>query len=304
MCSLIQAFEDLGNPFLEESGDLLDLDQSIIMPDEVVQNVRNVKTIGAKMYQEFLQKRIVTQEVAFTAPIHQCKLKLFKSALTTPQSNKSAVAIMKDQQTKVSQILLAAQSGRNISESVFKHESSAYPPSLTRKGMMHHGTKSEILQCIVPDAAGNGRPHTSAAVLDGPVLIQMLRPGNALTIGDYCTDIFFPYVCKWLENNQRVDIIWDVYSKTSLKSATRDQRGSGIRRRVTLTTKVPGNWAAFLRVDLNKQELFMELSKCISQMILPQVRKKYYLILYINIFLGTAIHLLWNYHIFSNQTSV
>lgn len=136
---------------------------------------------------------------------------------------------------------------------------------------MHHGNKSEILDCIVPTDLDNHRPVTTAAVLDGAVLVQMLRPGNSVNIGDYFTDVFMPYILSWLQTNNRVDVVWDVYSKTSLKSGTREQRGSGARRRVTLSTKVPGNWAAFLRVDLNKQELFVELSKKLKSMILPQV---------------------------------
>ena len=38
--ALMDAFEQLGNPFMEDSGELLDLDQSLIMPPDVVDNVR------------------------------------------------------------------------------------------------------------------------------------------------------------------------------------------------------------------------------------------------------------------------
>jgi hypothetical protein len=124
VCSLVEAFEDIGNPFLEESSDLLDLDESIIMPAEVVDNVRNVITIGEKLYWNFLQKRVFTQEEAFTTTITQGRLKFFKSSMTAPQSQRSSVAALKDSHAKVSQILLAANSGRNISDSVFKHENS------------------------------------------------------------------------------------------------------------------------------------------------------------------------------------
>lgn len=75
----------------------------------------------------------------------------------------------------------------------------------------------------------NRRPVTTAAVLDGAVLVQIIRPGSAVTIGDYFTDVFVPYILSWFETNDRVDIVWDVYSKTSLKSGTREQRGSGAR---------------------------------------------------------------------------
>lgn len=270
MLALVDAFEELGNPFMEDSGELLDLGESIIMPQEIVDNMRNVKVIGFQRYKAFVEKRVSSQNEAFTAPLPHTKLKLFKASLSQPH-RKSEVAAVKDQQTKVTQILLAANCGRNINDSVFSHENSAYPPSLTRKGHMHHGTKSEILDCIVPSDVPNHRPVTTAAVLDGAVLIPMLRPGSAVTIRDYFTEILQPYVLSWFETNDRVDIVWDIYTKTSLKSGTREQRGSGARRRVTLSTKVPGNWAAFLRVDLNKQEFFVEMAKCLKLMTLPPV---------------------------------
>jgi hypothetical protein len=137
---------------------------------------------------------------------------------------------------------------------------------------MHHGTKSEILDCIAPGPPVVDRPQTSCAVMDGPVVVQMLRPGNATTIGHYSASVFLPYIAQWFEYNQRIDVVWDVYSKSSLKSGTREKRGSGIRRRVTAATKVPGNWASFLRVDQNKQELFVALAECMKQLILQQVR--------------------------------
>ena len=79
----------------------------------------------------------------------------------------------------------------------------------------------------------------------------------------------------WFESNERVDIVWDVYSKTSLNAGTREQRGSGVRRRVTFATKIPGNWAAFLRVDLNKEELFVEIASNLAILQLPNGKQLY-----------------------------
>ena len=107
----------------------------------------------------------------------------------------------------------------------------------------------------------------TAAVLDGAVLIQMLRPGSAVAIRDYFTDVFAPYILSWFERSNRVDIVSDVYSKTSLKTGTREQRGSGARRQVTFSTKIPSNWASFLRID--KQELFVEHAKNLKDITLP-----------------------------------
>ena len=51
----------------------------------------------------------------------------------------------------------------------------------------------------------------------------------------------------------------------SLKATARAKRGKGVRRRVTESAPIPGNWQNFLRVDLNKKELFGFLSKSLIQ---------------------------------------
>ena len=71
----MDAFEQLGNPFLEDSGELLDLDQLIFMPPDVVDNVRKVNDIGFQLYTTFLNKRVSSQEEAFNATLHEANLK-------------------------------------------------------------------------------------------------------------------------------------------------------------------------------------------------------------------------------------
>ena len=59
--------------------------------------------------------------------------------------------------------------------------------------------------------------------------------------------------------------MWDSYVVDSLKATARAKRGKGVRRRVVASAPIPGNWHNFLRVDLNKQELFSFLSKALIQ---------------------------------------
>ena len=75
-----------------------------------------------------------------------------------------------------------------------------------------------------------------------------------------------PYIRRKLMAVHRVDIVWDVYKSSSLKSGTLTERGSGLRRRVTLSTTIPGNWQSFLRVNENKTELFALLAEQIALM--------------------------------------
>ena len=110
-------------------------------------------------------------------------------------------------------------------------------------------------------------------------MVRMIRPRNSGTFGEYFFKELLPYILSWLEWNDQVDIVWDVYSKTSIKSGTREQRGSGLRRRGTFTTKIPGNSAAFLRVDLNKQDFFGEMSNNLKLVELPDGKQLFTTIL-------------------------
>ena len=51
----------------------------------------------------------------------------------------------------------------------------------------------------------------------------------------------------------------------TLKATARAKRGKGVRRRVVDSAPIPGNWQNFLRVDLNKKELFCFLSKALVE---------------------------------------
>ena len=98
-------------------------------------------------------------------------------------------------------------------------------------------------------------------ILDGSVIVNMLRPGSAKTFSDYASQVFLPYVASQLQQASRIDIVWDEYRPDSLKAETRVKRGKGVRRRVEASTPIPGNWQEFLRTDENKVELFSFLAK-------------------------------------------
>ena len=90
--------------------------------------------------------------------------------------------------------------------------------------------------------------------------MQYLRPQGSKTFDEYARDVFIPHVESYLKDSVRVDVVWDSYKKDSLKSHTREQRGTGQRRKVVGSAPIPGDWQKFLRVDENKTELFQFLS--------------------------------------------
>ena len=75
--SLVIVIEDLGNPFEEESTDLLVLDSKEITDHVTVQTVQNVRTIGQDQFQIFARECLFDRSKSFDDVIHRNKLKLF-----------------------------------------------------------------------------------------------------------------------------------------------------------------------------------------------------------------------------------
>lgn len=221
---LITAFEDLGNPFLEDSGDLVSLGSSCIMPKEVVETVKTIKDVGEKQFRNFITDRIETQSVPWTSTIHLNKLPLF-AYKPKPSKQKSNFLALKNERTQVIHMMLSSQSGREINENVFSHENSSYPPSLSRNEEIYCSTKSEIIKCLEYEIAPSSstKPPADVIILDGAFIVQMLKPSNATTFQEYADNIFIPHVMSWLASASRIDIVWDRYTSDSLKNATRSK---------------------------------------------------------------------------------
>ena len=117
------------------------------------------------------------------------------------------------------------------------------------------------MKCL-PDANPTvpSHPIVDVVILDGAVVVQMLDPRMVRTFDEYFNNLFAPYVLKHLESAKRVDPVWDVYQEDSLKKSLREKRGSGQRRKVLGSTRIPTDWKGFLRVDSNKQKLFQLLA--------------------------------------------
>ena len=102
---------------------------------------------------------------------------------------------------------------------------------------------AEILevQVNIPDR----EPRGDAVIIDGSALINALPPRTSKIIDDYAKEDIIPKVESYGARYERVDVVFDVYKKSSLKSEARSKRGQGIRRRVTGTSKTPSNGRSF-----------------------------------------------------------
>ena len=130
----------------------------------------------------------------------------------------------------------------------FSYETLSYPPALSKNTAMRSGDKSQLVKCL--DQLSNNKvqvPKVLAGVLEGSVLVNMLKLKKNRTFEAYCIDTVKPAIQKYVTeyNAQRMDIVFDTYKKDSLKSQTRLKRGKGIKRKVQTNSIAPANWKVF-----------------------------------------------------------
>ena len=75
--ALVAVLEEMGNPFLEDSQDLLVIDTKDIMDTQVAETVRKIETLGEKQYTEFVTDRLEQCTIPITQIIPKNKLPLF-----------------------------------------------------------------------------------------------------------------------------------------------------------------------------------------------------------------------------------
>jgi len=231
------------------------------MDKVVVDSVKQALQLGKEQYYRFQDERFIKRSVPISEPIKRNKLALFQF---TKVSNKTKpqLAILKDDCALFSRLYIACQSREGNLDEFFKYENQPYPPALAKNGEMRSGTKADLLSVLESHSRRlETTPRVTVNILDGAMLVQMLQPRGSKTFQDYADNVFLSHLSERLIHVKRLDLIWDRYITDSLKSATRERRGHGSRRRVTSSNRVPNNWQSFLRVDENKTELFQFLAQ-------------------------------------------
>ena len=251
--------QEMGNPFQEESADLLVLDTKNIADPTLAEMVATHHRQGKEQFHSFMEGLEDEGESPFYRPIKNNLVSFFKPEQAEGMSK---VKVLKDDCQLFSRLFISCQNRQCDLQEFFKHENQSHPASLSDSGKLHTCQKSQLVEILeaqvnIPDR----EPKGDAIIIDGSALINALPPRTSKTFDDYAKEDIIPKVESYGARYERVDVVFDVYKKSSLKSETRSKRGQGIRRRVTGTSKKPGNWQSFLRDVSNKTELFHFLAE-------------------------------------------
>ena len=266
--ALVDVIDDMGNPFQEESVDLLVLDSKNIADVPVIQTVRTIEKLGQDKYESFINERIKSRDKSIFHPISRNQLPLFSNQKPREVTrSKLQLEAAKNDCSLFSKLYIASQVRDSNLDKFFQHENGPCPPALSDRKELHHGTKSDLIECLLnscqqPDVLDP--PVTQALVLDGAAVVNMLKPRTAKTFLEYGDQVFYPFIESKLRNVSRVDVVFDQYLPDSLKETARQKRGKGVRRCVSEEIKIPSNWQAFLCIDENKTKLFHFLAEFVQ----------------------------------------
>ncbi|KAG0715349.1 hypothetical protein GWK47_012116 [Chionoecetes opilio] len=261
---MVSVIEGMSSPFEEESQDLLRLHSKDIMDKQSVECLTTIQSKGQEQYGTFVKERLSANIKPVTATITRNKVVLFNKQAQKSKKAGAEVNLLKSESSLFARLYVACQTRDGDLDNFFSHENHPFPPSLSSYGLLRLGKKSDLTGCLEQHVKSpcESRPDTEVSIMDGAVLVNILRPGGCKTFGDYAANVFVPHIKREQNQAQRVDIVWDQYFTNSLKAQTREKRamGSSQRRRVEVSSPVPKNWQQFLRLNSNKIELFKLLN--------------------------------------------
>ena len=175
------AIRDVGNPFSEDSKDLLVLNSRDIADPAVINTVCNIDKLGQEQYDTYVNERLLDQTKPITDPIKRNNLPLFSRSPTREKSRTQLqVSSLKNDCSLFSRLFIASQTRDGDLDDFFTHENQACPPALSHMGKMRQGTKSDLVGCLeelVPSQKNTVvSPPVEAVILDGAAIVNLLSP--------------------------------------------------------------------------------------------------------------------------------
>ena len=171
---------------------------------------------------------------------------LFNEVLSKVKSKtKQQIASLKSNCNLFGRMFIGCQVRQGDMKVFFGHEYDDEPPSISEGGDLKQAVKPDLVECLeklVPPVKMS--PHVDVKVLDGAVIVHLLKPQGSRTFEEYSKNIFLPHIELQLENVSRVDIVWDSYLPNSLKQSARQRRTKSStiqRQRVNCNSPIPTN---------------------------------------------------------------
>ena len=107
------------------------------------------------------------------------------------------VSSLKSNRNLFSRLFVASQFRDGNVNDYFSHKHQPCPPSLSARGKLKLGTKSDIVRCLedAPEKQDDIIPSVDVVMLDGPVMLCVLKPTASGTLREYACPGCVPTLC-------------------------------------------------------------------------------------------------------------
>ncbi|KAI9529079.1 hypothetical protein NQZ68_013386 [Dissostichus eleginoides] len=189
--ALVHTISGMSNPFQDDTPDLLMLDTQNIIDESVVNTVRTVESVGRDQYNK--HHKTVIRDKNNSLPGFRC--------LTARTKTKQAgqISMLRDDVALFSQLYIAMQHREGDMSTFFKHVNHPYPPSLSERGKLRLGKKSDLLIILTQKTQQEPPGTFDVKVLDGAAVVYFLSTTNITTFDEYASCVFGPHIMKLLK---------------------------------------------------------------------------------------------------------
>lgn len=143
--SLVGAMEHFGNPFEEESKDLIVLHSKELAGPSAAETVRKVRQIGELQFEAFTRECLIDRTKPVDDTIPRNKIKVFgASTVRSISKQKQKLASVKQDMVLFSRLYIACQTRDGNLDEFFRHENQSCPPALSDGGGLRLGQKSDL----------------------------------------------------------------------------------------------------------------------------------------------------------------
>ena len=110
-----------------------------------------------------------------------------------------------------SRLYISCQTREGNLDEFFQHKNQSCPPSLSQDGKLRlPQKKSELAERLQSRTQQARVPKAvDALIIDGSVVVNVIRPGTEKTFEEYSGQCFLPYIKSRLSHAKCLDVVWD-----------------------------------------------------------------------------------------------
>ena len=200
------------------------------MSPDIASDLLQANQTGEEAYQKFRSERLEKEspETKFHNRMKKQNLKTFSSFTKRDNGNQkhNKELVLKADRNLFGHMILVSQSRNLHIKDVLAHPLGPLPWSLSNPdGSLRKTNKAALARELEKSASAvEDIGNLSACIIDGMSLVQKLK-GDGKTFGEIAGSVL-NFALHEGGKSTRIDVVFDVYRKTSIKNAERDNRGA------------------------------------------------------------------------------